>query len=492
MDYSQKTYMGNTVYWLDNGMAYYLNEVNERQFINLNATSSSPSQPDNTIQDPPGAYNQHTEGSMTLNGYFQKELQTALDATPDLVEMTYMSARSTSPQYPSGPSTSGFVPGPGIFNNEATNWNMNASNSGGYTPQEQMLPSAGSALAPTNSFFGHDLPEGENMFISNYNMAPGNSLPLPAPTPAPAGPSSGLDVPVAGSMPPNGYNNTVANPPLLPANNAAASSSFTLADNEVVSSPSGDDRVIRDALGPNNQDARVQKRGKGKGKSKAKAKAPGARVVRAFSCGQCRKKKTGCDGSPGHPCTRCQKAGTACEIDLKDHRTNKTTMDKCEELRVELNAHLIKVAQVCHHLCGNLQNPAYERGQVVVGAAKVLVLYAAFNKPIESWILHDILRVNEDAARQLPEHRHLLGDICKRAKEMLHVLSKLIEMLTHNNEECRYHAIHMTKALFASNTPLIGPDGLDKKINDVFVANEEDFVYSTLADELNGIIAKHL
>ncbi|KAL2880506.1 hypothetical protein SGCOL_004226 [Colletotrichum sp. CLE4] len=356
-----------------------------------------------------------------------------------------------------------------------------------------MLPSVGSAFAPANPFFGHDLPEGENVFISNYDMTPSNSLPLPAPTPAPAGPSSGLDVPVAGSMLPNGYNDTVANPPLFSANNAAAGSSFTPADNEGQSSPSGDVRIVRDALGPNIQDARVQKRGKGRGKGKAKAKAPGARVVRAFSCVQCRKKKTGCDGGSGHPCTRCQKAGTACEIDLKDHRTNKTTMDKCEKLRVELNAHLIKVAQVCHHLCGNLQDPASERGQVVVGAPKVLALYAAFNKPIEPWILHDILRVDEDTTRQLPEHRHLLGDICKRAKEMLHVLSKLIEMLTHNNNgDCRYHAIHMTKALFASNTPLIGPDGLDKKINDVFVANEEDFVYSTLADELNGIIAKHL
>ncbi|KAJ3950388.1 uncharacterized protein N0V96_001532 [Colletotrichum fioriniae] len=407
-----------------------------------------------------------------------------------LSEMVANSSPSAFPSGSNGTMTSSVSPGAGVFDNEAHQaGDMDASNNGGDYFQEQMLCLNSPALPPAPipvpsepSFFAPGASAGGNVFSSELGEDVGSNDYL-------------LDDDMAGSNIPNPAYNLDFGGNSTPIDDMEAGSSPFFADNiaEDYSSPSVDDNVVRDALGPNNQDARVQKRGNGKGKAKAPRKAKKAtpdkpaRAVRAFSCKSCRRKKTKCDGSPGHACSKCQKSGTACEIDGKDGRTNKTIIDKYESLRVALNAHLVRVAQICHHFCKSYSGPQ-ERCQVAAGAAPTLEVFRRMGIPIEPWRLRDILRADDPKTHQLPEYRSRLVEVGQKAKKMTNILAKLIEMLTQSNSDLWADGRRLTYELFDSNPEL---DSFDAKINAVFVTDEQDFIYTVLANEVDEIIAQY-
>ncbi|KAK1499243.1 hypothetical protein CTAM01_07164 [Colletotrichum tamarilloi] len=352
-------------------------------------------------------------------------------------EMVSSLSNSTSPQGLDGTVTSGIVQGAGVYANESgPAGGMDASNSGGFNFQEQMPYSIDPAL-------------------------------LPAPVPVPPGPFFAPEAPAADSI---------------------FAQEFDV--------DFGDDNVVRDVLGPNNQDARVQKRGKGNGNGKAKAprRPKGAtpdkpaRAVRAFSCKSCRRKKTKCDGSPGHACSKCQKSGTACEIDGRDGRTSKTTIDKYESLRVALNAHLVRLAQICHHFRQKCNGPE-ELGQVAAGAAATLEVHRRRGIPIEPWRIQDILRTSDPSTNQLPGYRSRLVQVGQQAKQMTNTLAKLMVMLTQQDYYLWCDGCRLTDELFDSNPEF---PSFDAKINAVFVTDMQDYIYQVLADEVDGIIAQHL
>ncbi|KAK1730472.1 hypothetical protein CaCOL14_001048 [Colletotrichum acutatum] len=404
-----------------------------------------------------------------------------------LTEMASNLSHSISPQDSYGTVTSGVVQGAGVSAIESgLAGGMDASNSGGYHFQEQMSYSNGPALPPApipvplGPFFAPEAPATGSVFAPEFDedVSSNNNFP---------------DDNMAGS--------TISNPAYYlhfggnstPVDDTEAGSSPFLAA-EDYSSPSVDDNVVRDVLGPNNQDARVQKRGKGKGKAKAPRRAKEttpdrpARAVRAFSCKSCRRKKTKCDGSPGHACSKCQKGGTACEIDGKDGRTNKTILDKYESLRVALNAHLVRVAQICHYFCGYTSEPQ-DRCLVAAGAAKTLEVFRMRGITIEPWRLQDILWVKDFETHQLPEHRTRLGEIGKLVKEKTMILAKIIEMVTKGDSNLWDHGRRLIHGLFDRNTAL---EVLDKEIKAVFITDKQDFVYKVLANEVDEIIAQHL
>ncbi|KXH49117.1 hypothetical protein CNYM01_10018 [Colletotrichum nymphaeae SA-01] len=376
-------------------------------------------------------------GGVVPVNYDAQNIDGESEVTQNQFNEVFSDLSYSMPQGSESTVTSGVVQGAGVFDNAAHQaGGMDASNSGEYYIQPHMLHLNGPA-------------------------------PPPAPVPVPSVPFFAPEVPAAGNL-------------------------FAQEFDE----DAGDDNVVGDVLGPNNQDARVQKRGKGNGKAKAKAPRKAkeatpdkpARAVRVFSCKSCRRKKTKCDGSPGLACSKCQKSGTACEIDGRDGRTNKTTIDKYESLRVALNAHLVRLAQICHHFCQKRNGPE-GRVQLVGGAAKTLELHGKWGIPIEPWRIQDILRPSDPSTYQLPGYRSRLVQVGQQAKQMTITLAKLIEMLTQQDEGRWLEGCRLTDELFSSNPEF---PSFDAKINAVFDPNMQDYIYDILATEVDQIIAQHL
>ncbi|KXH36718.1 hypothetical protein CSIM01_03112 [Colletotrichum simmondsii] len=385
-----------------------------------------------------GQWSEAFDGVVPVN-YDAQNIDGESEVTQNQFNEVFSDLSSSMPQGSESNVTSGVAQGAGVFDNAAHQaGGMDASNSGEYYIQPHMLHLNGTA-------------------------------PPPAPVPVPSVPFFAPEVPAADNL-------------------------FA----QEFDDDAGDDNFVGDVLGPNNQDARVQKRGKGKGKGKGKAKAPRkakegtpdkpARAVRAFSCKSCRRKKTKCDGSPGIACFKCQKSGTACEIDGKDGRTNKTTIDKYESLRVALNAHLVRLAQICHHFCQELNAPK-ERSQLVGGAVATLERHRLDGVPIEPWRVQDILRPSDPSTYQLPGYRSRLVQVGEQAKQMTITLAKLIEMLTQKNEGLWHEGRRLTDELFSSNPQF---PSFDAKINGLFPTDMQDYIYGILANEVDEIIARHL